>query len=110
MRAELPIREVSVKLQTKSPSVKKTEGHILRSKWLAEGVGFEPTVLAHNGFQDRLYRPLRHPSLRVFEAKIRLLKFFCRVFLRFGHGLVTDAVSSALIITYVKSFVKTFGR
>ena len=27
-----------------------------------EGVGFEPTVLTHNGFQDRHHRPLGHPS------------------------------------------------
>ena len=29
---------------------------------LAEGVGFEPTVLSHNGFQDRRLKPLGHPS------------------------------------------------
>src|SRR5205823_10077316 len=29
----------------------------------AEGLGFEPRVLAHNGFQDRPVRPLRHPSV-----------------------------------------------
>jgi hypothetical protein len=29
---------------------------------VAEGQGFEPWVLAHNGFQDRPVRPLRHPS------------------------------------------------
>ncbi len=31
---------------------------------VAEGVGFEPTVLAHNGFQDRRLQPLGHPSRR----------------------------------------------
>ena len=31
---------------------------------VAEGVGFEPTVLAHNGFQDRRLQPLGHPSKR----------------------------------------------
>ena len=29
---------------------------------LAEGVGFEPTDLSVNGFQDRRLRPLGHPS------------------------------------------------
>ena len=29
---------------------------------MAEGVGFEPTVLSHNGFQDRRLKPLGHPS------------------------------------------------
>ncbi len=33
----------------------------LRSS-LAEGVGFEPTVLSYNGFQDRRLKPLGHPS------------------------------------------------
>jgi hypothetical protein len=28
----------------------------------AEGVGFEPTVLSYNGFQDRRLKPLGHPS------------------------------------------------
>ena len=30
---------------------------------LAEGVGFEPTVLSYNGFQDRRLKPLGHPSI-----------------------------------------------
>jgi hypothetical protein len=32
---------------------------------LAEGVGFEPTVLLSkdNGFQDRHHKPLGHPSV-----------------------------------------------
>ena len=30
---------------------------------MAEGVGFEPTVLSYNGFQDRRLKPLGHPSL-----------------------------------------------
>ena len=30
---------------------------------LAEGVGFEPTGLAPDGFQDRSVQPLRHPSV-----------------------------------------------
>ncbi len=29
---------------------------------MAEGVGFEPTVLSYNGFQDRRLKPLGHPS------------------------------------------------
>ena len=29
---------------------------------VAEGVGFEPTELSFNGFQDRRLRPLGHPS------------------------------------------------
>ena len=29
---------------------------------LAEGVGFEPTELSLNGFQDRRLKPLGHPS------------------------------------------------
>ena len=29
---------------------------------VAEGVGFEPTVLSYNGFQDRRLKPLGHPS------------------------------------------------
>ena len=31
-------------------------------KGVAEGVGFEPTVLSYNGFQDRRLKPLGHPS------------------------------------------------
>jgi hypothetical protein len=30
---------------------------------LAEGVGFEPTELSLNGFQDRRLKPLGHPSI-----------------------------------------------
>ena len=29
---------------------------------MAEGVGFEPTELPFNGFQDRRLKPLGHPS------------------------------------------------
>ena len=36
-------------------------GERLRSI-LAEGVGFEPTELSFNGFQDRRLKPLGHPS------------------------------------------------
>jgi hypothetical protein len=31
---------------------------------MAEGVGFEPTTLSGNGFQDRRLRPLGHPSVK----------------------------------------------
>jgi hypothetical protein len=35
----------------------------LNKDYLAEGVGFEPTVpKGHNGFRDRPIRPLSHPS------------------------------------------------
>jgi hypothetical protein len=30
---------------------------------MAEEVGFEPTVLSHNGFQDRRLKPLGHSSV-----------------------------------------------
>jgi hypothetical protein len=30
---------------------------------MAEGVGFEPTELSFNGFQDRRLKPLGHPSM-----------------------------------------------
>ncbi len=32
---------------------------------MAEGVGFEPTVLSHNGFQDRRNKPLCQPSISI---------------------------------------------
>ena len=35
---------------------------IILECFLAEGVGFEPTELSFNGFQDRRLRPLGHPS------------------------------------------------
>ena len=31
--------------------------------FLAEEVGFEPTVLSYNGFQDRRLKPLGHSSV-----------------------------------------------
>ncbi len=41
----------------------------LRVVWaqgvLAEGEGFEPPELAFNGFQDRRFQPLTHPSMIV---------------------------------------------
>ena len=36
----------------------------LRTGFLAEGVGFEPTELSFNGFQDRRLKPLGHPSAK----------------------------------------------
>ena len=35
---------------------------VISPSFLAEGVGFEPTVLSYNGFQDRRLKPLGHPS------------------------------------------------
>ena len=32
---------------------------------MAEGVGFEPTELSLNGFQDRRLKPLGHPSTEI---------------------------------------------
>jgi hypothetical protein len=41
--------------------------------FLAEGVGFEPTELSLNGFQDRRLKPLGHPSgLYVFLRNFRI--------------------------------------
>ena len=34
---------------------------------MAEGVGFEPTELSLNGFQDRRLKPLGHPSTEIFR-------------------------------------------
>jgi hypothetical protein len=34
---------------------------------MAEGVGFEPTELSLNGFQDRRLKPLGHPSDNVVQ-------------------------------------------
>ena len=41
---------------------------------LAERVGFEPTGLAPDGFQDRLNRPLWHLSAREFVLNMRSLR------------------------------------
>jgi hypothetical protein len=38
---------------------------------LAEGVGFEPTELSLNGFQDRRLKPLGHPSGNVDKTQER---------------------------------------
>ena len=37
---------------------------------LAEEVGFEPTVLSHNGFQDRRLKPLGHSSVKAAQPPI----------------------------------------
>ena len=37
-------------------------GHLSKIDNMAEGVGFEPTELSFNGFQDRRLKPLGHPS------------------------------------------------
>ena len=44
---------------------------------VAEGVGFEPTTLSGNGFQDRRLRPLGHPSYFYVGARamLALLRF-----------------------------------
>ena len=34
---------------------------------MAEGVGFEPTELSLNGFQDRRLKPLGHPSCSLHQ-------------------------------------------
>ena len=36
---------------------------VAAAQLLAEGVGFEPTELSFNGFQDRRLKPLGHPSV-----------------------------------------------
>jgi hypothetical protein len=46
------------RLQPTRPSLRKM------IQPLAEGVGFEPTELSLNGFQDRRLKPLGHPSLQ----------------------------------------------
>jgi hypothetical protein len=38
-------------------------GHLSVLIFLAEEVGFEPTVLSYNGFQDRRLQPLGHSSV-----------------------------------------------
>ena len=45
----------------KGYSLKVIRG-IFNENALAEGVGFEPTELSLNGFQDRRLKPLGHPS------------------------------------------------
>ena len=40
-----------------------TRPSLLCFKYVAEGVGFEPTDVSVNGFQDRRLKPLGHPSL-----------------------------------------------
>ena len=45
---------------------------------LAEEVGFEPTVLSYNGFQDRRLKPLGHSSTRhllpLAQQSVNILK------------------------------------
>ena len=40
----------------------KTISRLAPGRAVAEGVGFEPTELSFNGFQDRRLKPLGHPS------------------------------------------------
>jgi hypothetical protein len=42
-----------------------TRSSLRRLAAVAEGVGFEPTELSFNGFQDRRLKPLGHPSNKV---------------------------------------------
>ena len=47
---------------------------------MAEGVGFEPTELSLNGFQDRRLKPLGHPSTKnvlIPFYKIQVNIFYC---------------------------------
>ncbi len=39
---------------------------------MAEGVGFEPTELSLNGFQDRRLKPLGHPSAERLAGRLTL--------------------------------------
>ncbi len=42
-------------------------GHLSTDiKCMAEEVGFEPTVLSYNGFQDRRLQPLGHSSVELY--------------------------------------------
>ena len=45
---------------------------------LEEGGGFEPPILAYNGFQDRRIQPLSHPSLKPHILLIGI--YICQVF------------------------------
>ncbi len=51
---------------------------------VAEGVGFEPTELSLNGFQDRRLKPLGHPSHRDFPSIIIIMQGQC--FCLFAQG------------------------
>jgi hypothetical protein len=66
---------------------------------VAEGVGFEPTVLAYNGFQDRLFRPLRHPSIKLKHAFLHVI--FC-----LGHNLVRIGM---IYVTWFRNRLITFN-
>ena len=55
------------RLQPARPSLQKwivvdSSWSLASSQFMAEGVGFEPTELSLNGFQDRRLKPLGHPS------------------------------------------------
>jgi hypothetical protein len=49
-------------LSRRAPSADSVISPARLSKNMAEGVGFEPTELSFNGFQDRRLKPLGHPS------------------------------------------------
>ena len=65
-RDGFPIRTVGTSCVTgtepRGPTTCQTVAQWRKTRCRAEGQGFEPWVLAHNGFQDRPVRPLRHPS------------------------------------------------
>jgi hypothetical protein len=51
-------------LSRRAPSASRSPLRLIIS--LAEEVGFEPTVLSYNGFQDRRLKPLGHSSVEHF--------------------------------------------
>jgi hypothetical protein len=60
-----PSVEVSPHTRLAGERLQPTRPSLRINKYsLAEGVGFEPTELSLNGFQDRRLKPLGHPSLQ----------------------------------------------
>jgi hypothetical protein len=49
-------------LSRRAPSANSAISPHVLTHYMAEGVGFEPTELSLNGFQDRRLQPLGHPS------------------------------------------------
>jgi hypothetical protein len=49
-------------LSRRAPSASSAISPNSSTSQMAEGVGFEPTELSLNGFQDRRLKPLGHPS------------------------------------------------
>ena len=52
----------AVNSTARAPIVQR-RGRLAPKRRVAEGEGFEPPVLSHNGFQDRHHRPLGHLSV-----------------------------------------------